>query len=172
MLFRSLDKQYMLGDSLLVAPIFNDQSIAEYYLPKGTWTNFFTGEEKDGSQWITEKHGYLSIPLMVRENSIVALGAHDDKPDYDYADGAELRMYRLADGIEASTEIYGMDNQVSLTAKAVKNGNEIRIHVDAAKPYSIRLVNVKATGVSGASMAVDGNDTVLTGCDKEIVVTL
>ncbi len=31
-----VDKQYMLGDNLLVAPIFNDQSMAEYYLPKGT----------------------------------------------------------------------------------------------------------------------------------------
>lgn len=29
-----LDKQYMLGDSLLVAPIFNDEGIGEYYLPK------------------------------------------------------------------------------------------------------------------------------------------
>ena len=162
----------MLGDSLLVAPIFNDQSIAEYYLPKGTWTNFFTGEEKEGGQWITEKHGYLSIPLMVRENSIVALGAHDDKPDYDYPDDAELRVYSLIDGTEASTEIYGMDNQVALTATAVKNGNEIRITVDASKPYSIRLVNVKAAGVTGAALTVDGNDSVLTACGKDIVVTL
>ena len=167
-----LDKQYMLGDSLLVAPIFNDQSIAEYYLPKGTWTNFFTGEEKEGGQWITEKHGYLSIPLMVRANSIVALGAHDDKPDYDYPDGAELRVYSMIDGTEASTEIYGMDNQVALTATAVKNGNEIRITVDASKPYSIRLVNVKAAGVTGAALTVDGNDSVLTACGKDIVVTL
>ena len=27
--------QYMLGDSLLVAPIFNEDSMAEYYLPEG-----------------------------------------------------------------------------------------------------------------------------------------
>ena len=31
-----LDKQYMLGDSLLAAPVFNEEGIAEYYLPKGT----------------------------------------------------------------------------------------------------------------------------------------
>ncbi|MDE7009406.1 MAG: alpha-xylosidase, partial [Lachnospiraceae bacterium] len=68
-----LDKQYMLGDNLLAAPIFNDQSIAEYYLPKGTWTDFFTGEVKEGGCWVNEKHGYLSIPLMVKENSIVVL---------------------------------------------------------------------------------------------------
>ena len=34
-----LDKQYMLGDNLLVAPIFNDESRAEYYLPAGGLTS-------------------------------------------------------------------------------------------------------------------------------------
>lgn len=43
-----LDKQYMLGDNLLVAPIFNDESRAEYYLPAGIWTNFFTGKGIQG----------------------------------------------------------------------------------------------------------------------------
>lgn len=167
-----LDKQYMLGDSLLVAPIFNDQSIAEYYLPKGVWTDFFTGEVKSGGQWITEKHGYLSIPLMVKENSIVVLGAHDDKPDYDYADGAELRMYHLIDGKEASAVVYGMDNQAALSAKAVKNGNEIRITIDTKASYTIRLVNVNATSACGGNFAIDGNDTVITGASGEVVVTL
>ena len=31
----TLDRQYMLGDSLLVAPIFNSEGIAKYYLPEG-----------------------------------------------------------------------------------------------------------------------------------------
>ena len=39
-----LATQYMLGDSLLAAPIFRDDSIAEYYLPEGTWTSLLTGE--------------------------------------------------------------------------------------------------------------------------------
>ena len=36
-----------LGDSLLVAPIFNEESLADYYLPAGRWTDFFTGEGAD-----------------------------------------------------------------------------------------------------------------------------
>ena len=53
-----LDKQYMLGDSLLVAPIFNDESRAEYYLPQGIWTNFFTGQGiPGGGTWIEERDG-------------------------------------------------------------------------------------------------------------------
>ena len=36
-----LDMQYMLGDSLLVAPIFNENSIAQYYLPEGCFHKLF-----------------------------------------------------------------------------------------------------------------------------------
>lgn len=62
----------MLGDSLLVAPIFNEDGIAEYYLPEGHWTSLLSGDVKEGGRWYKEKHGYLSIPLYVREGSIVA----------------------------------------------------------------------------------------------------
>ena len=43
-----LDRQYMLGDSLLAAPIFNEKGQAEYYLPRGRWTNLLTGETAEG----------------------------------------------------------------------------------------------------------------------------
>jgi len=153
-----IDKQYMLGDNLLVAPIFNDQSIAEYYLPKGTWTNFFTGEVKEGGCWITEKHSYLSIPLMVKENSIVVLGNCDEKPDYDYADHAEIRIYTLKDGCTASSVVYGMDQKENISIEAKRTGKDIHIIVTSNKDYTIRLVNVNASG-NGA--VKDGNDTVV-----------
>lgn len=157
-----LDKQYMLGDNLLVAPIFNDQSMAEYYLPKGTWTNFFTGEVVEGATWVNEKHSYLSIPLMVKENSIVAMGASDDRPDYDYGDGAELRVYALKDGKEASTVVYGMDQKEEISMTATRNGNEMKISVKTDKAYSVRLVNVVASSVSAGEMKIEDKDTVIT----------
>lgn len=154
-----VDKQYMLGDNLLVAPIFNDQSMAEYYLPKGTWTNLFTGEVKEGGCWVNEKHGYLSIPLMVKENSIVVLGSCDEKPDYDYGDNAEIRIYALKDGALAKSVVYGMDQKEEITVTAKKNGKEIHISVVSNNNYSIRLVN---TDASGEDASKDGNDTVIT----------
>ena len=168
-----VDKQYMLGDNLLVAPIFNDQSMAEYYLPKGTWTDFFTGEEKEGCGWITEKHGYLSIPLMVKENSIVAIGAHDDKPDYDYGDGAELRLYALKDGKNAEAVVYGMDQKEEIAMTAKREGNQIHIIVKSDRNYAVRLVNVAAASVSAGDVKTEGKDTVigLSG-NAEVTVTL
>ena len=165
-----LDKQYMLGDNLLVAPIFNDQSMAEYYLPKGTWTNFLTGEVVEGATWVNEKHSYLSIPLMVKENSIIAMGAIDERPDYDYGDNAQLRIYSLQDGKEASTVVYGLDQKEEIVIKAVKSGNQIHINVVSDKNHTIKLMNTTATG-AGATQ--DGNDTIISlSGNADITVTL
>lgn len=34
-----LDTQYMLGESLLVSPIFREDGVSEYYLPAGKWSS-------------------------------------------------------------------------------------------------------------------------------------
>ncbi len=169
-----LDKQYMLGDNLLVAPIFNDQSIGSFYLPKGTWTDFFTGEVTDGGIWVEKACDYLHLPLMVRENSIIAMGACNDRPDYDYADGVELRVYALTDGQECSTVVYDMKQQADLQISVVKTGKTITIKTEntGGKPYTVRLVNVQAASVTSASMVIDGKDTMLTPSESTVSVTL
>ncbi len=169
-----LDKQYMLGDNLLVAPIFNDESVGSFYLPQGTWTDFFTGEEIMGGVWTEKTYDYLHLPLMVRENSIVALGACDDKPDYDYADGVELRVYALTDGQECATVVYDMQQKADLQVSITKNADTITIKPKNAggKPYTVRLVNVQAASASGAAMTVDGKDTILTPEADTVTVTL
>ena len=65
----NLDQQYMFGPDLLVAPVFNAHGTVEFYLPSGTWTNFFTGESIDGGLWVSESHGFDSLPLYVRAGS-------------------------------------------------------------------------------------------------------
>lgn len=156
-----VDKQYMLGDALLVAPIFNNESLAEYYLPNGRWTNFFTGEVKEGGSWISETHDYLSIPLMVKENSIVSLGNVENRPDYDYEKDTELRIYELLDDKEASAIVYGMDRQEKISIKAKKNSSSIKLSVTTDNACVVRLVNVNASSTSCGSMTIDGNDTVI-----------
>ena len=61
-----LDQQYMLGPDLLVAPVFNAEGDVTFYLPAGTWRNYFTDVEIDGGRWITETHGFHSLPLYIR----------------------------------------------------------------------------------------------------------
>jgi alpha-D-xyloside xylohydrolase len=61
-----LDRQYMLGADLLVAPVFSEDGEVSYYLPAGEWTELLTGKTVRGGCWRTEKHGFLSLPLLVR----------------------------------------------------------------------------------------------------------
>lgn len=120
-----LDRQYMLGSSLLVAPIFNDTGMAQYYLPAGKWTNLISGEKIDGGCWRNEKHDYMSLPLLVRENSVIAIGETDDRPDYDYADGVEFHIFELSDGASADSVVYGTDGHKHLTFRVSKSGNVV-----------------------------------------------
>ncbi len=170
-----VDKQYMLGDNLLVAPIFNDESLAEYYLPEGTWTNFFTGEVKTGPAWVTETHGYTSIPLMVKENSIVTLGYTDERPDYDYGKDPEFRIYALKEGDEASSIVYDMAGKEAFKMKAIKAGNAVKVSIAAAGPCTLRLINVKGISASEGDLSQDGADTVIAlagSGNKEVTVTV
>ena len=153
-----LDKQYMFGDSLLVAPIFNDESKAVYYLPEGTWTHFLTGEVKEGGRWYTEECGYLSIPVFVRENSLIAVGARGDKPDYDYAQDVTVKAYALVEGKETQTIVYGMDQDEETVVSVLKKDGKITVKVNAEKPCRVVLVNMVA---SGAGAEVQGYDTVI-----------
>ncbi len=88
-----LDQQYMLGGALLVAPIFNDAGNVRYYVPAGTWLDWFTGERVQGGTWREERGiGFDRIPLFVRPNTLLALGTRSDRPDYDFTRELELQI--------------------------------------------------------------------------------
>jgi len=140
-----LDREYMLGDSLLVAPIFSETGEVEYYLPNvGTWTNILTGEKKEGGKWYKEKFDYFSLPLMARPGSIIAVGENKEKPDYDYADNVTLHVFEPQEGKNISCEVYNQQRKIDLKINLIKENNIIKIEVkkDSGKPYSILLFNI------------------------------
>ncbi len=156
-----LDKQYMLGDALLVAPVFNDDSMAEYYLPDGTWIDFYTHESKVGGRWYAEKCDYLHIPLMVRAGSIVGIGASEAGPEYDYAENVELRAYGMADMMTASTTVYDMEQDVSINVEIAINNGEITVKSNSSKTYSVRVVGMKLKGTNQGKLTVADADTIV-----------
>ncbi len=157
----TLGRQYMLGGALLVAPIFSPDGRVDYYLPEGRWTNFLSNTVVEGGRWVRETHGYLSLPLMARPNSIVAVGANDQKPDYDFADGVTFHLFELADGMTTSACVPTLKGETALTVTATRAGQQIHIHVEgASKPWSVVLRNVGAVqSVTGGAVHVDVQGT-------------
>ncbi len=85
-----LDTQYMFGDSLLIAPVLNEEDLVNVYLPEGKWTDFHTDKVTDGGKWLTF-HAKLDIlPVYVRENAILPMG-----PEMNYVDEVKTDPYTL-----------------------------------------------------------------------------
>ncbi len=139
----TLDRQYMLGSSLLVAPVFSDTGDVNYYLPSGKWTNFINGEVKQGPGWHHETHGFLSIPLMVRPGSIIAVGKNHSRPDYDFADAVTLQLYELEDGASAEISVPDLSGRPSLKARAKHENGTVTVKVESDyQNWSLLLVGI------------------------------
>jgi alpha-D-xyloside xylohydrolase len=121
-----LDRQYLLGDSLLVAPVFSAEGDTSYYVPAGRWTGYLTGEVVEGPGWVRETHGFASVPLLVRPDSVLAVGARDDRPDYDYRDGITLRLFELAEGTRTTT-VPGPAGSTPTTFEVTREGATVRV---------------------------------------------
>lgn len=138
-----LDRQYMLGDSLLVAPIFSEDGTSSYYLPQGMWTHFLTGERVTGGVWRNEHYDYMSLPLFVRENSIIAVGHDTTKPDYSYGDGVTFHVFALSERADLQTAVCDTDGSVAITLHVQRDGKQLEVHAEGAKnAWRILLRNV------------------------------
>ena len=127
---QTLDMQYMLGESLLTAPIFSEDGSAAWYLPEGTWTNYLDGTVKEGGRFYKDRFDYFSLPLYVRENTLLAVGSVTERPDYDYAASSVLHLFALKDGKEAVCKIPDIHGQIVETVKAIRSGQKIVVTAD------------------------------------------
>lgn len=145
----TLDRQYMFGDSLLVAPVFNEKGDVSFYLPEGRWTHLLSNEEVNGGTWRLEHHDYLSLPLYVRPNSIIALGSIDSRADYDYANNVELHVFALEDGKTASAIVRNEKSEIELIVNVTRSGQELKVKVihSVGKPWSLILRNISNISV-------------------------
>jgi len=135
----TLDKQYMLGDSLLVAPVLKGNGEVSYYLPEGTWTNYLTGEVKAGGKWHKEIFDYFHLPLMVRENTVLAAGNCEEKPDYDYTDGTLLKLFQIREGAEFQTVIPDENGREAIKVEVLKKTERISVNVNGGRGWKIEV---------------------------------
>jgi alpha-D-xyloside xylohydrolase len=129
-----LDRQYMLAESLLVAPIFSTGGTVEYYLPPGRWTNFITNRTAEGGRWLRETHDYVSLPLMVRPNSVIAVGANDRRPDYNYADDVTLHLFEIEDGANIRVTIPDLSGAELAYAVVNRQAQSVTVELHHTQP--------------------------------------
>ena len=125
---RTLDLQYMLGDALLVAPIFNDQGIGEFYLPQGyTWTNLLDGEVLEGGRWYRRTYDYFHMPLFLKSGCILPVGSDMRNTEYDYTENLSVMITGPLGEENVKRTVVSPDGSQKLEITAVSEAGEIRV---------------------------------------------
>ncbi|MFE1937562.1 alpha-xylosidase [Streptomyces sp. NPDC059474] len=149
-----LERQYMLGGDLLVAPVFDDEGEVSYYVPQGVWTHVPSGRTVHGPRWVRETHGFLSVPLLARPGAVIPFGAADDRPDADWADGITLRVYEPAAGRPVTVRVPRPDGTTAATFTVVRDGAELRAEATGTSaPWRLEVAGgASADAAAGTSV--------------------
>lgn len=157
-----LDRQYMFGPSLLVAPVFvplGEESV--YYLPAGKWTSFFHSERVvQGPVWITEHVPIGDIPVWVRQGSVLCLGpAGIGRPDYNFAENLHIQVYELEEGQSVHVEIPSAEGSgVQTTVSVTKSGGEVKAELSGVGSFATLEVHTDGSSrIQTLSGAREGN---------------
>jgi alpha-D-xyloside xylohydrolase len=158
-----IDRQYMLGDSLLVAPIFDFYGHVTYYVPTGKWTNFISGEIVEGPGWKQETHDFLSLPLLVRPGSVIPVGVRDNRPDYDYVENVTLKVFEFVEGMNKTVAIPSQSGNVDTIYKIEHQERQISIKSDGnRKPWQVELIDIQSVvSVEGGRFEETRNGTLV-----------
>ncbi|MCR5005659.1 MAG: alpha-xylosidase [Clostridiales bacterium] len=122
---RYLDRQYMLGDSVLVAPVFSPDGQVKYYLPEGRWMHIFKHEVYEGGRWYDETYDYFSLPVLIRADAVFVTGPDMPHADYDLTRDV---TFHICDVSEHSQAIVCNDvDEAPATVSVTREGDALKV---------------------------------------------
>ncbi|HAH60466.1 MAG TPA: alpha-xylosidase [Treponema sp.] len=166
-----LDRQYMFGPDILVAPVFTPapddapgSSVAQpCYLPDGNWVHFISEKKVSGGKWFTDTYDYFSLPVFVREGTIIPTGKEEKKPDYDYSDHIVWQVFPGTDGKQYGGTVTDEKGKAVLSLSAEKSsaGAIVFKQTGTASDVTVVVRNFAATSGTGCTLRQSGHDTVV-----------
>lgn len=121
---KEIKDQFMVGDNLLVAPLFEGETSRKIVLPKGKWFDFYTGKLAGGAEIITVTPGLDQIPVFVRDGGIVPMA---ESSQLQTAGAKTNLMVRVYGNQETSYKLYDDDGLTFDYEKGAFTWREIRV---------------------------------------------
>lgn len=104
---REITDQYMMGNDLLVAPLFAGETERKVVFPPGDWYDFYTGERVGNGNEVVVRGTLERIPLFVRDGAVIPMiPAVRTTAEWVAGQPLELRVYGKAGG---SFDLYDDD---------------------------------------------------------------
>lgn len=157
-----IELQYLLGDELLVAPVFNREGRVDVYLPQGRWTDFWTDAVHEGPKTLRLAVPLDRLPIFVRGESLLPLAPAMSYVDEREADPLTVEAYVTR---EAAFTVHREDGPLPLRVR--RHGD--RVEFEAARApvtYVVRLhgcAGADEVAAEGAVLPHLGSDADLEG---------
>ncbi|MBI9039848.1 MAG: alpha-xylosidase [Lutibacter sp.] len=120
-----VDDQYLFGSDILVAPLFENGTERNVYLPKGKWIDYQTNKIYEGG-WHSIKAGDIPIIMLVKNGTILPhIKLAQSTKDMDWS-SLELKVF-AADATTASCKLYVPNNTNLYNLEVVKKGNSFEL---------------------------------------------
>ncbi len=116
-----IDDQYLFGSDILVAPIFEDVTQRDVYLPPGKWIDYQTGTVYEGG-WHNIEPGEIPIVVLVRDGSIIPHAELAQSTKFMNWDEIELKVYSTSDTANGTLFIPGADEAKTFEISKQNNG--------------------------------------------------
>ena len=107
------DNDFMVGDYLLVSPIFNPgQTVRTTYLPSGTdWYNWYTGSKHVGGADATQTAQLGTIPMYARAGAIIPMGPPMAHANQFQANFMDLHVFPTPAGFSSEFTLHEDDGE-------------------------------------------------------------
>ena len=118
--------------------------------------------------WHSEEYDFHSLPLFVRENTLLPLGECAEKTVYAYESGVTMRVYALKDC--AQRKVYDVCGRGAFSVQAKLHDGEMQFTIQGNAPgLKLRLMGIQnIKSLKGAKQSVEDGDVLLTNCESEI----
>ena len=116
----AIETEYLLGPSILVAPVLNPGGYVNVYLPPGDWYDLWTGENKQGASTYRMKVDLDHMPVYIRANAIIPTAELSDSVP-DMWDQLTFDIYPQSDGLFEIPEENGL---ASTTIRVTGGGSK------------------------------------------------
>lgn len=122
-----INDEYMVGDSLLVAPILDkDARRRMIYLPKGTWIDLFTGKKYIGGKYIIFAENLAESGYFIKNNTLIPMFENLKHIKKSKIDALVIRVF----GNSGKVKIYEDDGETLDYEKGIYNIYEARVNKD------------------------------------------
>jgi hypothetical protein len=147
--------EFMLGDEMLVAPIYEPGGKRSVYLPRGVWTNLETNEVFQGKRTIAVET--KSLPVFARNGSIVPLDSAVGI-DLHYFPQLGAEFFLLESDVGDYSQVHAAPAadivRLEIESKKDRNYHWVVHHVE--KPTGVGFRDVKYRRAASLAALADG----------------